>query len=189
MSKKIRKKIPKESAGARSAGKTADNSASGQAAATLSEGDKAPRFSLPRAGGGTISSADFAGGNLVLFFYPRAGTPGCTVEAADFSRMAGKFEAARTAVLGVSADPVKRIQTFQEKNLLEIPLATDELHKTLMAYGVWEKKSMYGKVFDGIVRSTFLIGPTGRILKIWRKVKVAGHADEVLAAARAADAG
>ncbi len=180
------KKIQKESAVPGSPRKTARpksfNSASKSKPAVLAEGDQAPSFSLPQADGGTVSLADFAGRNLVLFFYPRAGTPGCTIEAADFSRLSRKFAAANTDVLGVSADPVKTIETFHKKNLLKTPLVTDEAHLTLRAFGVWDKKSMYGKSFDGIVRSTFLIGETGRILKIWRKVRVAGHADEVLSA-------
>ncbi len=135
-----------------------------------------------------MSLADFAGRNLVLFFYPRAGTPGCTIEASDFSRLAAKFAAMDTALLGVCADPVKSIETFHQKHLFKFPLATDELHSTLKAFGVWDKKSMYGKTFDGIVRSTFLIGKTGRILQIWRKVKVDGHAEAVLAAAKATEA-
>lgn len=190
------KKMQKESARSRSSRATAGPAASkGKSKSTsksstrviskgkpamLTEGDQAPSFSLPQAGGGTVSLADFAGRNLVLFFYPRAGTPGCTIEASDFSRLAEKFTAADTSLLGVSADPVKAIETFHKKNLLKIPLATDEVHSTLKAFGVWDKKSMYGKVFDGVVRSTFLVGKTGRILKIWRKVKVSGHADDVL---------
>lgn len=179
------KKMQKESAKPRSPRKTAGPSARSKPA-LLAEGDRAPSFSLPQAGGGKVSMADFAGRNLVLFFYPRAGTPGCTVEASDFSRLARKFAAADTGLLGVSADPLTVVETFHKNNLLKIPLVTDEVHATLKAFGVWDKKSMYGKVFDGIVRSTFLVGKTGRILKIWRKVKVNGHADEVLAAAKEA---
>lgn len=180
------KKIQTESVSPRSPRKASKAASSKSSQTSLMEGNKAPSFSLPQAGGGTVSLKDFAGRNLVLFFYPRAGTPGCTVEASDFSRLVAKYTAANTAVLGVSADPLKTVEAFHKKQLLKFPLATDEDHSTLKAFSVWDKKSMYGKLFDGIVRSTFLIGKTGRILKIWRKVKVAGHAEEVLAAAKAA---
>jgi len=156
----------------------------GQAA--LSEGAKAPAFHLPRDGGDTVSLADFAGRKLVLFFYPRADTPGCTKEAIDFTRLAGAFADAQTAVLGVSADPLKAQEAFRDKHELAVPLASDEKHEMLEAYGVWGEKSMYGRTFLGIVRTTVLIGTDGRIIKIWRHVKVDGHADEVLAAAQAA---
>jgi thioredoxin-dependent peroxiredoxin len=147
-------------------------------------GSKAPAFSLPRDGGGTVSLADFKGQNLVLYFYPRADTPGCTIEAKDFSQLARAFTKAGTAVLGVSADPVKAQDAFKAKHGLDIPLASDETHKMLNAYGVWGEKSMYGKKFMGITRATFLIGRDGRIARVWPKVKVAGHAEEVLAAAK-----
>jgi peroxiredoxin Q/BCP len=154
--------------------------------AALSEGAKAPAFHLPRDGGDTVSLADFAGRKLVLFFYPRADTPGCTKEAIDFTRLAGAFADAETAVLGVSADPLKAQEAFRDKHELSVPLASDERHEMLEAYGVWGEKSMYGRTFLGILRTTVLIGANGRILKIWRHVKVDGHADEVLAAAQAA---
>ena len=147
-------------------------------------GSKAPAFSLPHDGGGTVSLTDFKGQNLVLSFYPRADTPGCTIEAKDFSQLAGAFAKAGTAVLGVSADPVKAQDAFKAKHRLDIPLASDETHKMLDAYGVWGEKSMYGKKFMGITRATFLIGRDGRIARVWPKVKVAGHAKEVLAAAK-----
>lgn len=185
------KKMQKESAKPRSPRKTgpaASKDGSKSKPATLVEGNKAPPFSLPQAGGGAVSLRDFAGRNLVLFFYPRAGTPGCIIEASDFSRLATKFTAVDTALLGVSADPLRSIETFHQKNLLKIPLVTDEVYSTLKAFGVWDKKSMYGKTFDGIVRSTFLIGKTGRILQIWRKVRVDGHAEAVLATVKAAAA-
>jgi peroxiredoxin Q/BCP len=147
-------------------------------------GSKAPAFSLPRDGGGTLSLADFKGQNLVLYFYPRADTPGCTVEAKAFSELTAAFKKAGTAVLGVSADPVKAQDAFKAKHGLVIPLASDETHKMLDAYGVWGEKSMYGKKFMGITRATFLIGRDGRVARVWPKVKVAGHAEEVLAAAK-----
>ena len=151
----------------------------------LAEGAKAPAFRLPRDGGGTVSLADHAGKKLVLFFYPRADTPGCTKEAIDFSRLAGAFAESQTAVLGVSADPLKAQESFRDKHGLSVPLASDEPHEMLEAYGVWGEKSMYGKVFYGILRTTVLIGADGRIVRIWRHVKVDGHADDVLAAVRA----
>src|SRR5207244_11717376 len=145
----------------------------------------APVFTLPRDGGGSVSLADFAGQKLVLYFYPRADTPGCTREAIAFSTLRDAFAKAGTAVLGVSADPVKAQDAFKAKHRLSIPLASDETQKMLKAYGVWGEKSMYGKTFMGITRTTFLIGKDGRIAQVWRKVKVDGHADEVLVAARA----
>jgi len=153
--------------------------------ANLSPGDKAPDFRLPRDGGGAISRADFKGQNLVLYFYPRADTPGCTAESIAFSALTAAFAKAGTAVLGVSADPVKAQDAFKAKHRLTIALASDETHKMLDAYGVWGEKSMYGKTFMGITRTTFLIGKDGRIAQVWRKVKVEGHADEVLKAAQA----
>jgi peroxiredoxin Q/BCP len=153
--------------------------------ANLSPGDKAPDFRLPRDGGGTVSLADFKGQNLVLYFYPRADTPGCTAESKDFSALTAAFAKAGTGVLGVSADPVKAQDAFKAKYRLSLPLASDETHEMLGAYGVWGEKSMYGKTFMGITRTTFLIGKDHRIAQIWRKVKVDGHADEVLKAARA----
>ena len=150
----------------------------------LSEGAKAPAFRLPRDGGNTVSLADFKGRNLVLFFYPRADTPGCTKEAIDFSRLSGAFAENQTAVLGVSADPPKAQEAFRDKHELATPLASDEQHEMLDAYGVWGEKSMYGKTFQGILRTTVLVGADGRIIRIWRNVRVDGHADEVLAAVR-----
>ena len=152
----------------------------------LAEGMKAPGFRLPRDGGETVSLADFAGRKLVLFFYPRADTPGCTKEAIDFTRLAGAFAESQTAVLGVSADSPKAQEAFRDKHELTVPLVSDETHAMLEAYGVWGEKSMYGRTFFGIVRTTVLVGADGRIIKIWRHVKVDGHADNVLAAVRAA---
>ncbi len=147
-------------------------------------GSKAPAFSLPRDGGETVSLADFKGQNVVLYFYPRADTPGCTIESKAFSSLARAFAKAGTAVLGVSADPVRAQDAFKAKHGLAIPLASDETHRMLDAYGVWGEKSMYGKTFMGITRTTFLIDKAGRIARIWPKVKVEGHAEEVLAAAK-----
>ncbi len=122
----------------------------------------------------------------MLFFYPRADTPGCTKEAIDFTRLAKAFAESRTAVLGVSADPPRAQEAFRNKHELAIPLASDEQHEMLEAYGVWGEKSMYGRTFLGISRTTVLIGSNSRVIRIWRNVKVDGHADEVLAAARSA---
>jgi thioredoxin-dependent peroxiredoxin len=151
----------------------------------LEAGGKAPAFTLPRDGGGTVSLADFAGRKLVLYFYPRADTPGCTKEAMDFSALKSAFGRAGAEVLGVSADPVTAQDSFKKKHKLAIALASDEKHRMLDTYGVWQEKSMYGRKFLGVVRTTFLIGPDGRIAQIWRKVSVPGHAEAVLAAAKA----
>jgi peroxiredoxin Q/BCP len=151
----------------------------------LAEGAKAPAFRLPRDGGDTVSLADYVGKKLVLFFYPRADTPGCTKEAIDFTRLASAFAQDQTAVLGVSADPLKAQEAFRNKHQLTTPLVSDEQHEMLEAYGAWGEKSMYGRTFQGVLRTTVLIGADGRIIRIWRHVKVDGHADEVLAAVQA----
>jgi peroxiredoxin Q/BCP len=149
----------------------------------LSEGQKAPAFSLPRDGGGVAKLSDYAGKKLVLFFYPRADTPGCTREAIDFTRLADAFADAGIVVLGISADPPKAQEKFRDKHKLAVPLISDESHEVLEGYGAWGEKSMYGKTFLGIRRTTVLIGADGRVARIWRNVRVDGHADEVLAAA------
>lgn len=148
------------------------------------EGAKAPGFRLPRDGGDSVALADFAGRKLVLFFYPRADTPGCTREAIDFTRLKDAFAASGTDVLGISADTVKAQESFRNKHGLSVPLISDEKHEMLEAYGAWGEKSMYGRTFLGVLRTTVLIGKDGRIAKIWRNVRVDGHADEVLAAAQ-----
>ena len=150
----------------------------------LTEGQKAPSFRLPRDGGEVVTLADYAGQKLVLFFYPRADTPGCTREAIDFTRLAGAFAAAGTAVLGISADPLKAQEKFRDKHNLGVPLISDERHQMLEAYGAWGEKSMYGKSFLGILRTTVLVGADGKVAKIWRNVRVDGHADAVLEEAR-----
>jgi len=152
---------------------------------SLAEGAPAPDFRLPRDGGGTVTLADFKGRKLVLFFYPKADTSGCTIEAKDFSRLEPDFAKAGVAVVGVSADPVKKQDAFKAKHGLATPLASDETHGMLEAYGVWGEKSMYGRKYMGIARTTVLIGADGRIGRIWPKVKIPGHAEEVLAAAKA----
>ena len=147
------------------------------------EGRKAPAFKLPRDGGATVSLSDYAGRKLVIFFYPRANTPGCTKEAIDFNRLATDFKAADTAVLGVSADPLKAQEKFRDKYELGMPLLSDATQTMLAAYGAWGEKKLYGKVFEGVLRSTVLIGKDGKVIKAWRNVKVDGHADAVLAEA------
>jgi len=154
-------------------------------AQSLIPGAKAPPFRLPRDGGGSISLVDFAGRKLVLYFYPRASTTGCTKEAIDFSRLRINFSRAGADIVGVSADPVPAQDAFKAKYGIAVTLLSDEKHRMLEAYGVWQEKSLYGRKFMGIVRTTFLIGADGRIARIWPKVAVDGHAEEVLAAAKA----
>jgi len=151
----------------------------------LVAGAKAPAFSLQRDGGTKVSLKDFKGRNLVLYFYPKADTPGCTKEAIAFSRLRAGFAKIGTDILGVSADPVKAQDKFKSKHKLKIALASDETKQMLEAYGAWGEKSMYGRKFMGVIRKTFLIDGKGRIVRIWPKVSVPGHAEEVLEAARA----
>ena len=151
----------------------------------LVEGAMARPFNLPRDGGDSVSLAAYAGRKLVLFFYPRADTPGCTREAIDFTRLESAFADEGAAVLGISADTVKAQESFRNKHQLSVPLISDEQHEMLEAYGAWGEKSMYGRNFMGIIRTTVLIDTDGRVAKIWRNVRVDGHADEVLAAVRA----
>lgn len=154
-------------------------------AIALTAGDKAPAFKLPRDGGGDVSLSDFKNRKLVLYFYPRADTPGCTRELIEFSKLRADFAKAKTEVIGISADPVKAQDAFKKKHDLTVALLSDETHKMLEAYGVWDKKSMYGRIFMGIIRATFLIGSDGKIARVWPKVSVPGHAEEVLEAAKA----
>jgi peroxiredoxin Q/BCP len=151
----------------------------------LKEGAKAPSFRLPRDGGGTLSLADFKGRKVVLYFYPRADTPGCTRESIDFSGLRADFAKAGTDIVGISADPPQAQEAFKKKHKLTVGLLSDEKREMLKAYGAWGKKSMYGKTFMGIVRTTVLIGADGRVARIWPKVRVDGHAADVLTAARA----
>ena len=151
----------------------------------LDVGDKAPNFKLQRDDGDTVSLADFKGRKLVLYFYPRADTPGCTKEAIDFSKLRATFTKAGADVVGVSADPVKAQDAFKKKHKLSIALLSDETHAMLEAYGVWGKKSMYGKTFMGLARTTFLIDGAGTVVRRWDNVKVDGHADAVLEAVEA----
>jgi len=147
-------------------------------------GTKAPDFTLPRDGGGTLSLSDFKGRNLVLYFYPKADTPGCTAESLAFNGRKRAFAKANTEIVGVSADPTKAQDKFRDKHGLTIALASDEQKKMLAAYGVWGEKSMYGRKFMGVRRTTFLIGRDGRIAQVWENVKVAAHAEVVLEAAK-----
>lgn len=153
--------------------------------AALQEGDPAPDFKLGRDGGGTLSLADFKGRKLVLYAYPKDDTPGCTQEAIAFNGLRKEFTAADTEIVGISPDPVKRHDKFKAKHGLDFALLADEEQNALQAYGIWVEKSMYGRSYMGVERTTFLIDRDGRIARIWRKVKVAGHAEEVLAAAKA----
>lgn len=154
-------------------------------AGEVTAGSKAPSFTLPRDGGGKVSLSDFKGRKLVLYFYPKADTSGCTQQALDFSRLRAAFARAGTEVLGVSADPVRKQDRFKAKHTLTIALGSDETHNMLEAYGVWAEKSLYGRKYMGILRNTYLIGPDAKIAKVWEKVKVAGHAEQVLEAAKA----
>ena len=146
-------------------------------------GDKAPDFTLPSPDG-EVGLTDYDAHNVVLYFYPRDDTPGCTTEAQDFTRLAAEFDAADTKVLGVSRDSVEKHAKFAGKYDLGVTLLSDAGGTVCEAYGVWVEKTMYGKTSMGIERSTFLIDAQGVVRQIWRKVKVAGHADSVLEAAR-----
>lgn len=145
----------------------------------------APDFTLPRDGGGTVALSELRGQTVVLYFYPRDDTPGCTTQAQGFTELAEAFAGAGAVVLGVSKDSVAKHDKFREKYGLKVALLSDEDGKTCEDYGVWVEKNMYGKTSMGIERSTFLISGTGKILREWRKVKVPGHMEEVLEAVRA----
>ena len=149
-------------------------------------GDAIPDIAMETPEGGHVKPSDFAGSKLVIFFYPKDDTPGCTTENKDFSALKAEFEAAGTKLLGVSKDPAKKHAKFIAKHGLTAPLATDAEESGLSdALGVWAEKQMYGKTYMGMVRATYLVGADGKIARIWDKVKVAGHAEEVLAAAKA----
>lgn len=151
----------------------------------LTASDTAPDFTLPRDGGGTVTLSAFRPGKVVLYFYPKDDTPGCTLEAQDFTARAAEFAAAGTTVIGLSKDSVKAHDKFCKKHGLSVILASDEARTTCEDYGVWVEKSMYGKTYMGIERTTILIDGQGKIARVWAKVSVKGHADEVLAAAAA----
>lgn len=150
----------------------------------IAEGDKAPAFTLETDGGGKTSLKDFAGKPFVLYFYPKDDTSGCTKEAIDFSAAAARFKKLGVPVLGVSKDSVAAHDRFKKKHALTVTLGSDPDGVTIESYGSWVEKSMYGRKYMGIDRSTFLIDSKGRIAKIWRKVRVPGHAEEVLVAAK-----
>ncbi|EJL57496.1 MULTISPECIES: peroxiredoxin [unclassified Rhizobium] len=150
--------------------------------ADISIGTTAPDFDLPRDGGGRISLRDFRGKPLVLFFYPKDDTTGCTAESLAFTALADEFEKAGAGVIGMSPDSVKCHDRFIKKHNLAVVLASDEEKTTLEAYGVWKQKTMYGRNFMGVERTTFLVREDGTIGTIWQKVKVPGHAEIVLAA-------
>jgi len=152
---------------------------------TLAVGDAAPDFDLPTDGGGHAKLADYKGRKLVLYFYPKDDTTGCTNEANGFSELAGEFAKAGTTVIGVSKDTVKSHDKFKAKYGLDFTLASDVEGKTVEAYESWVQKKLYGREYMGVDRSTFLIDGEGRIRKLWRKVKVGGHVAEVLAQAQA----
>ena len=151
----------------------------------LDDGDKAPDFALPTDSGESLALSRLKGKPVVLYFYPKDDTSGCTAEAKDFSRLAPDFRKAGVEVIGVSPDSVESHAKFRRKYDLAIKLAADADKAVANAYGVWVEKSMYGRKYMGVERSTFLIDKAGRIAKSWRKVKVPGHAEEVLAAAKA----
>ena len=157
-------------------------------AKTLKPGDPAPPFDLPTAGGGRVSLASLKGKRVVLYFYPKDDTPGCTREALSFTEKAKQFAAAKTTVVGVSRDSVAKHDKFVAKHGLNVELASDEDGKVCEAYGVWVEKSLYGRTYMGVERATFLIDPKGRIEHVWRKVKVSGHVEDVLKMVKTAGA-
>jgi len=149
-------------------------------------GDVMPDIAMGTPDGGTVKPSDFKGRKLVVFFYPKDNTPGCTTEAKDFTAMKSDFDAAGTELLGVSKDSAKKHLNFIAKHDLTTPLASDAEENGLSdTLGIWTEKQMYGKTYMGMVRSTYLVGPDGKIARVWNKVKVKGHAEEVLAAAQA----
>jgi thioredoxin-dependent peroxiredoxin len=149
-------------------------------------GERCPDFSLPDDRGGTVTLGDFAGKPLVLFFYPKDDTTGCTQEAVEFSALRGAFDEAGVALLGVSPDPVKSHAKFRDKHGLAVRLLSDEVKTLLEACGVWVEKSMYGRRYMGVERTTVLVDENGRVAAVWPKVKVPGHAEEVLTVAKSA---
>jgi peroxiredoxin Q/BCP len=150
----------------------------------ISEGQTAPDFTLPRDGGGTVTLSALRPGKVVLYFYPKDDTPGCTLEAQDFNARQADFAAADTTVIGLSKDSVTSHDKFCRKHGLGIILASDESGQVSEDYGVWLEKRMYGRTYMGIERTTVLIDGAGKVARVWSKVGVKGHADEVLAAAK-----
>ena len=173
--------------GASAAKKTASTKAAAKTADSPfpPEGKKAPAFSLPADDGSTVKLKDFAGQKVVIYFYPKDNTPGCTTEAIAFSALKKQFDKAGTVVLGVSKDSVQKHCNFRDKHNLTVRLLSDEEGKMIEAYGAWQEKSLYGRKFMGIVRSTLLLDEKGVVRRVWPKVKVKGHAEEVLEAAKA----
>ena len=151
----------------------------------LNEGVTAPDFALPDETGQTFKLSAYKGSVVVVYFYPKDDTPGCTTEAKNFSALADAFKAAGSVVIGISPDSSQSHHKFKAKHGLAVTLIADQDRAAATAYGVWVEKSMYGKTYMGVERSTFLVGTAGKIRKIWRKVKVPGHADDVLAAVKA----
>lgn len=151
----------------------------------LTEGSVAPDFELPADDGNTVRLSDLLGAPVVVYFYPKDDTSGCTAEAIAFTALEPEFRAAGATVLGISPDSVRKHEKFRQKHGLTIRLAADEEKEAIQRYGVWARKSMYGREYMGVERSTFLIRPDGRIARVWSKVKVPGHAEEVLEAVKA----
>jgi peroxiredoxin Q/BCP len=150
----------------------------------IRDGDKAPAFTLPGEGGDIVKLGDFKGRIVVVYFYPKDDTEGCTKQAVGFSQLLPAFHEIGAEVIGISPDSVKSHGKFRAKHDLRVVLLADEDRKAIEAYGVWGEKKMYGRTFMGVIRSTFLIGKNGKVARAWHNVKVPGHAEEVLAAAR-----
>ena len=150
----------------------------------IAEGDNAPDINLPTDGEGTFSLSGSTGKNVVIYFYPKDDTSGCTKEAIAFTEHLDQFKKLNTEIVGISADSVAKHDKFKAKHDLKVTLASDEDHAALEAYGVWVEKNMYGRKYMGIERSTFLVDSKGRLARVWRKVKVPGHVDDVLAAVK-----
>lgn len=151
----------------------------------ITEGTTAPAFDMATAGGGQVSLDGLKGKTVVLYFYPKADTPGCTSEGQDFSSLSAEFEAANAVIIGVSRDPVKKLDRFGAKYDLKVVLASDEPGDVTEAWGVWVMKKLYGREYMGVERATFLIDGDGVVRHVWRKVSVKGHAAEVLGAVQA----
>jgi peroxiredoxin Q/BCP len=169
----------------KAAPKAASKATAKKSSSAPAVGDKAPGFRLPDDAGHTVSLADFSGRTLIVYFYPKDDTPGCTQESCDFRDNLGRLSSAGAAVVGVSADTVEKHRKFKAKHGLNFPLLSDPDHAMLDAYGVWQEKSLYGRKFMGIVRSTFVIDGAGVVRAAYPKVSVTGHVDEVLAAVKA----
>ncbi len=146
----------------------------------VQEGDPAPDFALPGADGNTVKLSSLSGGFTVIYFYPKDNTSGCTKEALDFSALKPEFEKLGAKVIGISPDGAKSHEKFRTKHALDVILLSDEQKAVIEAFGVWTQKKMYGRAYMGVERSTFLVGPDGKIAQCWRSVKVPGHAAEVL---------